>query len=345
MRNYLLIAVAVLLCSGCGRKTSYRPLDTAGATALTGEILNECLLTQIVPGQHILRGYLAIIYPGIDGKTCHLYTKQGKPLLDFGASGKGPGEVLAPNAIFPGRDSISLWVYDAQLKKLLQWYVDSLLSGNRAPIAEQLLPALPFGIDRIYPAGEMLVAVNGVGILPTDKADRLFLLDSDGRILDRYDAFPPGEDTIRMKSAYRHHAETVSPDGSRMAFGTSFGAIMEIFDLEDNRIRLHNISYVIEPAFSHDKLGNPTSYDDITFGFGPLCSSADRIYAAYNGTRDFGRMNHIAVFDWEGKLRHIYKTDFQLIRTSYDPSLHAIFATVENEGEYQLVRFDLPDEE
>lgn len=262
-------------------------------------------------------------------------------MVDFCSRGKGPGEAIAPNALFPDNDATSLWVYDAQQKKLIQWDIDSLLSGNQTPIAEKTLADLPIFADRVYPVAGGMLAVNGAGIIPTNHADRFFLLDHQGKIRCHYSTFPRSNDTIRMKAAYRQHTETISPDGTKMAHGLYFGAILETFDVRDS-IRLRNISYYIEPTFQHDAVGNPSTYDDITFGFGPLCSSNERIYAAYNGTIDYKRMNLIAAFDWDGKLQKVYKTDFQLIRTSYDPKLHAIFATVQNAAdEYQLVRFDL----
>ncbi|WP_294591666.1 hypothetical protein [uncultured Rikenella sp.] len=158
-----------------------------------------------------------------------------------------------------------------------------------------------------------------------------------------YDRFPEATDTILMKSAWRNSSAALSPDGKRLASGLYFGAILELFDVDDDSIRQRHIEYFVEPEFPYDKWGNPTDFEVITFGFGPLCASNERVYATYNGTKDFRKMDYLALFNWNGTLERVYKTDANFVRTAYDAASNTLFAIVLSpEGEYRLMRFDPP---
>lgn len=343
MKNFILLLCVGLLGVRCGTQTQYRPLSVSDTIPLPGIVLNDSILAQVTVDLRTVGNYLAVAYLDQDQELGHLYTKQGEPLSDFCPQGKGPGEVVVITSLYRNNEQNTLWAFDPQQKKLIQWNIDSLLAGQKAPVVEKSLPPLPMAVTMTKWTAGGTLAIGGNGIISPNKPERFLLLDQDCRPISRYGVYPVSDDTIRMKAAYSLQSFTsISPDGTKMACGLYFGAILETFDIRDS-IRLRNTGYFIEPDFPHDELGNPTSYENITFGFGTLCSSDDRIYAAYNGTKDYKRMNFIAVFDWNGKLQKVYKTDFHLIRTSYDPKQHAIFAIVQNEaGEYQLVRFDLP---
>ena len=342
MKRLFLLFCIGLSIAGCSRQQRYTPITIPDTVSLQGVVLCDSVLTQVTVGQCVVGDYLVVAYPDRNKNLCHLYTKAGDHVADFCPVGKGPGEAIVLTSVYPEPDSVSFITYESQAKKRIRWHIDSLLSGSRKPAAEISTPSIPMFAQVVLNSAAGMLAIGNSGIISPDRTERLFLFDRNDRLLSRYGVYPESDDTIRMKSAYRQHYETVSPDGTKMAFGIYFGAILETFDVKDS-IRLRNISYFIEPDFPHDAVGNPTSYDDMTFGFGPLCSSDEYIYAAYNGTKDYQKMHHIAVFDWDGRLQKFYRTAFHLIRTAYDPEANAIFALVKDQGEYRLVRFDLPD--
>lgn len=346
MKNFFAICCFCLglFAVSCNSRPQYAPLEVTDTAWLPATVLVDTILTPVVVGLSVVGDYLAIIYLDQEQNTAHLYSKQGERLVDFCKTGKGPGEMPMIASLYPDRTSNTVWGIDPMMKKLARWSVDSLLSGQKTPLEERPLPQLPMSIDKTASAAQGMLAIGGTGIISPNRPERFFLLDRDGNVMGRYGTYPECEDTIRMKSACMHYSVTLSPDGTRMAHGIYFGAILETFDIRDS-IRLRNISYFIEPDFPHDAVGNPTSYDDITLGFGPLCSSDEYIYAAYNGTKDYQKMNNLAVFDWDGRLQKVYRTAFQLIQTAYDPEANAIFALVKDQGEYRLVRFDLPSDE
>lgn len=343
MKKLLLFFLTLCACYGCGQRTNYRPLAVDRAVLLEGVVLEDSILTSLTLNLQIIGDYLAAIYLDTCGNQAHLYTKDGERLVDFCPLGKGPGEAIAAHAIVvPDQDSATLWIYDAQVKKMIRWQVDSLLAGNRTPTEEFVLD-VPFFADEIFATANGLAGLLGAYILPTQHADRFALLTREGEVKHMYDRFPEAADTIVMKSAWRNSSAALSPDGKRLASGLYFGAILELFDVEDDTIRQRYIEYFVEPEFPYDKWGNPTDYEVITFGFGPLCASNEHVYATYNGTKDFRKMNYLVVFDWNGALEAVYKTDLHFVRTAYDEKMNAIFAIgLSPEGECRLMRFDLP---
>lgn len=342
MKKLLPILFTLCACCGCGQRTNYRPLAVEQAVPLEGVVLEDTILTSLATNLQIVGDYLAMIYLDTCENQGHLYTKDGERLVDFCSIGKGPGEAIAANAIVPDRDSVTLWIYDAQVKKMIRWRLDSLLAGNRTPMEEWVLD-VPFFADEIFAATNGMTGLLGAYILPTKHADRFALMTREGEVTHMYDRFPEATDTIVMKSAWRNSSAALSPDGKRLAAGLYFGAILELFDVEDDTIRQRYIEYFVEPEFPYDKWGNPTDYEVITFGFGPLCASNEHVYATYNGTKDFRKMNYLVVFDWNGALEAVYKTDLQFVRTAYDEKMNAIFAIgLSPEGECRLMRFDLP---
>lgn len=342
MKKLLLLLFTLCACCGCGQRTIVRPLAVDRAVPLEGVVLDDSLFTSFAANLQVIGDYLVAIYLDTCTNQGHLYTKNGERLVDFCPIGKGPGDAIAASAVVPDRDTTTFWIYDAQVKKMIRWHLDSLLAGNRTPMEERVLD-VPFFADEIFATANGMAGLLRASIIPTRHADRFALLTREGEVKYRYDRFPEATDTIRMKSAWRSSSATLSPDGKRLAAGIRFGAILEFFDVEEETIRQRHIEYFVEPEFPYDQWGNPTDYEVITFGFGPLCASNEQVYAAYNGTKNFQKMDYLAVFSWNGASEAVYRTGVRFMRTAYDETTHAIFAiALSPEGEYRLMRFDLP---
>lgn len=340
-----MLGICVLL-AGCWQteKTRYEPIPLEEAEPLTGTVLCDSIaatgiVDMQVVGDHIV---LAGLHPN---HRCWLFDRQGRFLTNFCAAGKGPGEAYVINTVGRGEREGEIWAYDPQFQKLLVFSVDSLLKGNtRATGEEPRSETMPMNhVTNLWrvPAGRVALGSNGVK--STKRPERFVLVDRRGEVIGRYGEVPAGEDTVGMKVAFGVPHVTVSPDGTKLADGSMFGAILETFDLRDG-ITLRRVAYFVEPDFPHTDDGRITSFEGVTFGFGALASSDRRIYACYNGTDDPAAMNHIAVFDWEGRLVKLYETDFRLDALCCDSQTEALYAVgVGESGEFRLVRFELPD--
>lgn len=293
-------------------------------------------------GDYFIMAYITPDY------RCSMFDKEGRPVAEFCPVGKGPGEAFIVKSIGRSEKAGEIRAFDPQSQKLLAFSADSLVAGKRAFAGEK--PKQDFGvlpmnrIDDIRWIRDGQLLVGGNGIVSPKRPERFVSMDRQGQITGRYGEMPYSDDTIEMKVAFSQPRLTISPDGTKMADGSSFGAILETFDVGES-IRLRNAAYFIEPDFPHNETGTITSFENIISGFGSMASSDEQIYALYNGTKDPQAMNHIAVFDWNGRFQKLYRTGFPRIsHLCYDPVTETLYATAVNAGgEHQLVRFDLPE--
>ena len=93
----------------------------------------------------------------------------------------------------------------------------------------------------------------------------------------------------------------LSPDGSRCVIGTFYGAVLQIFSIEDDRLEPTGIRYFVKPdiealEYTYDFNENTIAgfadicctytYDfneNTIAGFADICCTDDRIYTAYDG--------------------------------------------------------------
>lgn len=291
--------------------------------------------------------YLVLAYITPENR-CGLFDKRGKQVANFCPTGKGPGEAFIVTLVESGDLEGELCAYDPQLQKRLTFRLDSVIVGRRTATGEvqrKVLGDVPMNhVDGIRKIRNGLLFSGGNGIISPMRPERFATIDLQGRMTGRYGEVPYSDDTIEMKVAFMQPRWTVSPDGTKMADGSLFGAILETFDV-DGSIRLRKRAYFIEPDFPHNEVGTITSFENLVFGFGSMTSSDDRIYASYNGTTNPKGMKHIAVFDWDGKLQKLYKTDFRIRALCFDSASDGILfaAVVDDAGEFRLVRYDLPE--
>lgn len=346
----LLLAIAVCaLAAGCSHSSApvYEPFSLDGAEPLEGTVLCDSIVASVVVDMMPVGDYLAVAYATPDNR-CALFDRQGKRIAEFCPIGKGPGEALFIISVEPGERDGELWAYDPQSQKWLTFRLDSVLAGRRGAIAEESrdeLADVPMNhVEDVRKIRDGLLFSGGNGIISPMRPERFVTTDRQGRITGRYGDVPYSDDTIEMKVAFMSAQWTISPDGTKMANGSLFGSILEIFDLTEG-IRLKDRSYFIEPDFPHNEVGTITSYETLVFGFGSMTSTNDRIYAAYTGSTDPKGMKYIAVFDWNGRLKKLYKTDYRIRTLCVDPAdertLYAVMR--DDDGEYCLFRYDLPE--
>ena len=133
---------------------------------------------------------------------------------------------------------------------------------------------------------------------------------------------------------------SVSPDGERMAIGTSWGCVLELYSIKNN-IQLENIEYLIEPDFiAHNGYGEMT--DNTRFGFSDLYTSDSFIYSVLSNkafsakksesrahnTEKYTIYNNICIFDWEGNPIKKISMDFQIRKLCVDEDLNIGYAVV-----------------
>lgn len=288
----------------------------AAFEVIGGELL--CFPYQIA----VNGNWLLVFGKTADDNTVTVYDKNtGKELKAGIKYGRGPHETVSG---FRRVTVIGDTVHYHELSSnggLSFSVADFMARGEQACHKDSLACPQWCSFRSELPGGKTLALVNYSYLLqdaPTMR--RLSVRDSAGLEV-HYDGSPVGD---REKSfcLYQQPKVAFSPDGSKLAVSTASGALMELFDISSG-IRLMSECRFLEPKIVC-KNGGYEYRDDYVFGFGRMCASDERIYAAYDGqaTAAGHRMasegarpllfGNIAVFDWLGRPIAIYRSDYRI---------------------------------
>lgn len=270
-----------------------------------------------------------------DGKWLHEYsTETGLPINHSLPFGQGPDDILNGSSLKivgtrkiiydPGNNAIKIFDTDCRL-------VSAIPTSNHNTTWESwwlndstFLTCAPF----IY----------------NDKMAR-------GLYLDKYDSISKSPKTIfayedmpkelKEKPEVLCHQFTsiISPDGKHFAIATTIGGVLEIFDIESDRL----IPVVGEYLFKveHDNDGWVVE-DGLEFGFSTLAADNEYLYGVYSGTNDTNDFTKIGVWKWDGTPVKLIETDAIVVAMALhteDNTLYAI--TDRDDGDMRLSKLKL----
>ena len=117
-------------------------------------------------------------------------------------------------------------------------------------------------------------------------------------------------------------------------------AILEFFNIQQNKITHSNTSYIYEPTYKAD--GFPLWQESIR-GWRTVYATDNYIYIALNGTKDIEtRIEKLSVFDWWGCPIKQYDLGVNIMDIIIDESLKTGYVIYrDDEYEYHLGNFDL----
>ena len=135
-------------------------------------------------------------------------------------------------------------------------------------------------------------------------------------------------------------AVLIKPDGTKFLNFTHCGAILEFFNIQQNKITHSNTSYIYEPTYKAD--GFPLWQESIR-GWRTVYATDNYIYIALNGTKDLEtRIEKLSVFDWQGSPVRQYDLGVNIMRVVVDESSKTGYVIYrDDEYEYHLGNFDL----
>lgn len=234
---------------------------------------------------------------------------RGVYLGGFGRKGQGPGEIGLPWLLSTTEDD-RLLVYDVQSRKILEFYVDSLvLSGRPNEEFKFVQEAIPYSIalkdDKFYytdfvnPGGQFFEATK-FSSKPTNAYGGLL-----------YNSKNVADITLAQsnRSALALHANSI-------AIATHLSPLLEIFDMNTNVRKSVLGPEAFPPIFDEFKgpLANRFAITkDTRLGHIGIQATADGIYVLYSGdkvldsTMDQGQT--ILVFDYQGRPQKMLKLD------------------------------------
>lgn len=154
-------------------------------------------------------------------------------------------------------------------------------------------------------------------------------------------------DKSKASVSYHRVNFTYSPDGSKVAFATSEGLVMEIFEIEGLELKPKTVKYFHPYEVVTRRMGNNEFTDfkeDNIKGVMTMKATDRRLVAAYNGTTSFKSNTDITVWDWNGRPLRRYGFDGRIMAMSLSPdNPDDIYALVhKDDDELSLVRINCP---
>ena len=326
MRSVVLLFIINFIVFGCGKSNdqdlSYELPIFSDTIRIEGEIINDSFIFET---GHIALSVNRIIYCGrtdINNMNYHVFNYDGNYIRSFGDLGRGPGEISIP--YIPGvlfKDSLYC-VFDINHNKKVFFSINSD-TFYEEDIRENEKPMLPW----LY----QLWSNNRVLLFTREKR---FVLMSQGDSLDCYNDYPDltkKNESINIKRGYfaykSSHAH--SDRQNKFVIGTSNGAIMQIFNISDNRI-IHNSTIMIskpEYYLSKSQVDNyiPILTSENHIGMYDMCANDKYIYATFYNDNN-SKIPYIMQFDWNGNPYKLFEVNDEITNFTIAPDNMVAFA-------------------
>ena len=343
-------AAAMLLSVSCS-DSKYRAPEFPVERGGRWEIISGELYVQV---SDIWEYDSVLVVPSYDRQTKRelgIYSKQTGRLICSGINyGNGPGESLSGYRN-TSLDGGMMSYYDFEKGRALFVNIDSLMRGTYA-YGEQSLE-IPAETRVMQNAGDnMILYMSNRSEYADTSSSRRFTLQeiSTGKTVLSYDYFPIEDDAVRYRLYNFTYSLAISPDKSRFAVGTLWGAVLETYSIGVDSISRLYMGYFAEPEFDAVHL-SLVENERTVLGFRDLYAENDRLYAVYNAelisSAEAERgstlvFNDISVFDWDGNPLELIRTDYNIDHICYSARDNAVYASVwDDDGIMYLARLDL----
>lgn len=321
-----LLFIFILVILGCSKNDEHElcyelPIfaDTIG---IEGEIIND---TFIFETGNLALSARRIIYCGrtdINDMNYHVFDYEGNYIRSFGDLGRGPGEISTP--YIPGvlfNDSIYC-VFDINYNKKVFFSIDSDTFYEEIT-QENEKPMLPW-LYQLWPNDRSLLFTR----------EKRFVLMSHGDSLDCYNEYPDltkNDENINVKRGYfaykTSHAH--SDKQNKFVIATRNGAIMQIFNIDSNKIVHNSTKRISKPEYylSQSQIGSyiPILTSENYIGMYDICANDKYIYATYYQDNDTD-VPYIMQFDWEGNPYKLFDVKDEITKFTISPNNLVAFA-------------------
>jgi len=341
----IIFIVFLLVSTSCDRKDSiYSSIKISDAVLVKPVILRTDKLHAEIYDIRILDSVLVL--RSNDGRGClQLFDKLNfKFLKTNGIIGRGPGE-LKNDAIEIKTIQDSLYIFQLTTNEFSIYNINAFINDS-LPLAERTIKFEKYnGNFDIFPMDGYFVS------RPTIK-NRIALYNSSGQHLKDFTEYPylgDNIDQITHDLAFRFFSLTEpKPDLSMFVSLTFLGGIIEIFNIKDGSINKIVERRYLDPNLQNGKDPGSIIKESTNMGFYGVYVTDDFIYASYSGLnhRDYREnnilLNYVAVFDWTGNIKKLYKVEGGLLDLAVDEVLNRIYIVTKNsEGEEIVGYFNI----
>lgn len=342
MKSFIFkIVVLSLLIYSCTEKgIRYTGITPPARQEIQGILLDSAFIFSY-PNEIVLVDSLLIIRDYLQQDfSFHVFNKiTGKHLKSFGKTGRGPGEVIYPGNIYYDRKDQTLTTMVSNLNKIIKYNLVNILSDKQPFFSEIKLNKLPLSASEII-LGKDLLILEGF-------EKRFSIVDTNFQVLGQYYNYPELVPVKDENLVIFHYAPryALHPSGKKMVSMTYIGGIMEIFDIQNNKITPNITKYFHEPIYRVLPDGKPkwiATVEKTIPGCTDIYGTEEYIYCIYEGeiSKDPQKtLKKIFVFDWDGNLQFEYKIREGIpVNIAVDEKyIYSVITT--GEGEYYLYKY------
>lgn len=273
---------------------------------------------------------------------CVFNRHTGELIIDFGAKGNGPNELITPTEYSIDYSKGILYVNDYGKQAVLCYNLDSL-KKTEVPSPQKIKFAHSFRMKT-----KILFVKDSLFYSPDYEHHFLTAYPSKieeeiySPVVDK-EKFPSDKEWNEFMAEYAIHA--INPDGTKCAIGSSLGGILEIFDMSNNSTARSAIKLFYEPIFKRN--GHVYRETDETIGgFCHLAATNNFLYAIAHGKKAPQSMpTQIFKFDWSGNpIECLHCPDYPIDCFTVIEEENLIYAIATNqEGEQCIVQMRIND--
>lgn len=309
------------------------------------ERISDDIGFEIVSDFFVYKDYLVVIsHDEMTDAFVHVFNKKtGKKIHSTLFYGRAQNEALMCRSSFMDYDRGIVYIYDQMKKALLSIDLDTILQNNQTSISScGIACEISNWVTSIVPSDiEEYLIIENPGLNVGDSY-RFKLIDDTGNILSQYNDFPILREEERF-DLYNYSKVSMSPDKTTLVVGTSFGSILEIFDVKDKKISLKHQHIYINP----DLTGGLST---CTIAFNDIHVNDTKIYTIYDGnvkvadvTDPYLICRDIAIWDLNGNPKLKIQTDQRLEQLYYSEKEDMIYAISQDVNGTYLTKVVITD--
>lgn len=301
--RFVVFVCYILILTDCKSRAEYVAPSFARQHHAKVTILNDKDLEWFAKRIIEYKDYLIVLESDPATKThLHFFDKYtGNKVADYVPDGRGPGEGVLFSGLWEDTDCYRL--VEMMLRKVISFHPDSLLAMGSPAFADSSYEVPPFNLWNYFSKGLQIHLGQTFSKSGLRNQDAVRILVKKNGITSSFNDYPVAETEDKWFLHAHSQALTVSPDRTRMAIGSNYGAILEIFDISD-KIHMITTRKFLQPQYKVDKNFDLEYTEQTVACFRDMFSTNDKLYTTYEEAPFVSlpckSPSGIAVFDWEG---------------------------------------------
>lgn len=330
--QFLIIFIILLVFTSCNNgENNYREQFFPKEGVLQGEIICSDLCLNFPFDICCINDRIALLSLR-DGKLLHFYDKQsGSFVGSYISYGKGANEYLQLSDL--SFDSSKRLLSFAEVNKVRLIGVEVDDSLNMHKVYEQSLEGKANIFRTAFFLNDTIRLIESQAI---KDCSWLQIVDSTGALVGTYSTTLGNalEDAVLTSQTH----SVVSPLGTHYARATLFGGILQIFDIDKDKITCRYIGRHIRPVGNVEGLSFVNTSETI-MGYCDLFATEKYLYGVMlNSMAE--TTSSLVIWDWDGNPISKWNSDKLLQHICVDPDDESIlFATTVKDGLLNLERF------